>query len=140
MSSYDSRNLALPKCFDDRKTNHFLGSLEDEKHDSCFHGFLHHPINRTQWIDLVTGCLRSFKQEKKWETAPNGTLTITVKTFIAGLLSHSSGLFARRCLIVLNMYVSFADPVLNCLFECWCHAPQWQWSPDRPGLSQQSLV
>lgn len=34
-------------------------------------------------------------------------------------------LFARRCLIVLNMYVSFADPVLNSLFECWCHAPQF---------------
>ena len=34
-------------------------------------------------------------------------------------------LFARRCLIVLNMYVSFADPVLNSLFDCWCHAPQF---------------
>lgn len=45
------------------------------------------------------------------------------KPFLAGLLSAC--LFARRCLIVLNMYVSFADPVLNSLFECWCHAPQF---------------
>lgn len=49
--------------------------------------------------------------------------SVMTRPFLTGLLSHSSGLFARRCLIVLNMYVSFADPVLNSLFECWCHAP-----------------
>lgn len=69
---------------------------------SCFHGFLHHPINRTQWISLVTGCLRSFKKEVVG--------THSQENFLL------SSLFARRCLIVLNMYVSFADPVFHSFF------------------------